>query len=385
MKRTNDIGWNKLSLLLLMVAAVLVGACSDGDSDPTSGPDASMSCLQLDGLTRAGESPARSASGYHAATDNGAVMALLMTDPANEDNPNNFYEFGQFEYTSKGWISTLYAKSVGNPTYHLYGFMPAEADESDVADLYKPLKVESVDQDYSEGITLTLHTSPVSFYDVCVITGVQHYTNDDIVDDNPPAVNIQDGTFGFEMTTSKDHYLRVMTDHIYAGVSFTMKVNATYAALRTIKLRELDLKVSGYSPEIDIPVKANNTGADPIGTIGLTKDVNKKQEISFFRGELTLSAEAQTVGVSGNAVWGYFIPDADVVESLKLVSTYDVYDTKGNLVREGCTAENRLNLAVREMTRGQLKTVNLTVSPTYLYVLSEPDLENPISLIDDDE
>jgi hypothetical protein len=58
-------------------------------------------------------------------------------------------------------------------------------------------------------------------------------------------------------------------------------------------------------------------------------------------------------------------------------TTYNVYDRKGNLIRKDCKAKNVLNLPTGGLTRGQKYTFNLTVNPTYLYVLSDPDLDNP--------
>jgi hypothetical protein len=65
------------------------------------------------------------------------------------------------------------------------------------------------------------------------------------------------------------------------------------------------------------------------------------------------------------------------------VCKYDIYDTNvttghpyGNLVRENCTVTNKLRLP-SGMVRGKKKILTLTVNPTYLYSLSEPDLDNP--------
>ena len=67
--------------------------------------------------------------------------------------------------------------------------------------------------------------------------------------------------------------------------------------------------------------------------------------------------------------------------------TYDIYDTNteghpdGNLIRVNCEATNTipLNLIDRftEAERGKKYTLNLAVKPTYLYVMSDPDLNNP--------
>jgi hypothetical protein len=70
------------------------------------------------------------------------------------------------------------------------------------------------------------------------------------------------------------------------------------------------------------------------------------------------------------------------VSTLILTSLYDVYDTKGNLIRKDCKATNTMELKdllteQTEAKRGWRYQVNLNINPTYLYVLSEPDLDNP--------
>ena len=69
----------------------------------------------------------------------------------------------------------------------------------------------------------------------------------------------------------------------------------------------------------------------------------------------------------------YFAPTLS--ENLTIVTTYDVYDRKGNLIRQNCTATNKL--PDLEANRGQRVLVNLTVNPTYAYVMSDPDMPNP--------
>ena len=75
------------------------------------------------------------------------------------------------------------------------------------------------------------------------------------------------------------------------------------------------------------------------------------------------------------------------VTKIKLISTYDVYDKKGNLTRQNCTATNTINISnlfsgQTETLRGRRYTINLTINPTYLYMLSEPDLNDPTVEID---
>ena len=50
-------------------------------------------------------------------------------------------------------------------------------------------------------------------------------------------------------------------------------------------------------------------------------------------------------------------------------------------IRYGCEAENVINLYglfnIVGSLRGQMFKVTIKVIPTYLYVLSEPDMDNP--------
>ena len=55
------------------------------------------------------------------------------------------------------------------------------------------------------------------------------------------------------------------------------------------------------------------------------------------------------------------------------------------MIREGCKATNKLDArTLRGITlvrAGEIYTIDLLIQPTYLYVLSEPDLDNPTIMI----
>jgi hypothetical protein len=76
------------------------------------------------------------------------------------------------------------------------------------------------------------------------------------------------------------------------------------------------------------------------------------------------------------------------VTTLVLTCVYDIYDTDtskstdGNLVRKDCKATNTIPMKkvfdrFDSAERGRLYTIDLTIEPTYLYVMSERDLNNP--------
>ena len=67
------------------------------------------------------------------------------------------------------------------------------------------------------------------------------------------------------------------------------------------------------------------------------------------------------------------------LQNVTLKTTYDVYDRKGNLVRKDCEVYNNLTSLLSSITpqAGYKYTLNLVVKPTYLYHLSDGDIDNP--------
>ena len=92
--------------------------------------------------------------------------------------------------------------------------------------------------------------------------------------------------------------------------------------------------------------------------------------------------EGLDISVASETIKGYTCCFSLVnSQKLTLVSTYDVYDRKGNLIRQDCTSTNTLpSLENLEAKRGDLLTLNLNVNPTYLYQLSDQDLDNLIEI-----
>ena len=131
---------------------------------------------------------------------------------------------------------------------------------------------------------------------------------------------------------------------------------------------------------VTIQVRPNSTGAYPANDVTWLQNT-EKTTLQFFEHdglELNVDAQPLTLKMDTEDLEKIMVSPA-LSNSLTLVCTYDVYDKQGNLVRQECTAENKLQSVT--LTRGEWRTVNLTVNPTYLYVLSEPDLDNPTVVI----
>ena len=127
-------------------------------------------------------------------------------------------------------------------------------------------------------------------------------------------------------------------------------------------------------------------GSDPISSpITFTGSGEERGTGSFFE-----SADGQELNTEYQIFTAHFVPQG--VTKLVLTSVYDVYDKnpsegyEGNLIRQGCVTTNAIEISElfpteTEARRGRRYTINLTIRPTYLYVLSEPDLDNPTVVV----
>ena len=179
-------------------------------------------------------------------------------------------------------------------------------------------------------------------------------------------------------------------DHIYSCLQFRMQVEDSYSVLRTIKLKKMELRTAKISAtKAVITLTANTTGANPLGNniSWSTPTASTGMSMTLFESEegeaLPSVADATPLLLSGNVSKLRFVFSGNIMpgcdDALSLVCIYDVYDRKGNLVRKDCEATNTLpkSLGISSLKAGERQPIELTVAPTYLGVLSDPDLNNP--------
>ena len=258
-------------------------------------------------------------------------------------------------YTSTGkW--NAYFEVEKNKTFTVYGYMPKTGEMSST--------LEKTD---AGAATLTIsNMKPVTTDDICIITGVKDTDS-----------GLKEGQFSWStpMEEVETYKISLLMDHLYAAAQFRLKIDAEYAKLRTIKLKKMELSTNKESVNAAIELTHNDTGASPISSITYTLSGSSSTSDIYKNDEGTALPTTTAIPLSVNA---YFAPGLS--SNLTLVSTYDVYDSKDNLIRQNCTATNKLpNL---EAIRGQRVLLNMTVNPTYLYVLSDPDLDNPTITIE---
>lgn len=313
-------------------------------------------------------------------------IKAFFTQDGQETKEGIFSYYGQDQNNKDVWrLGGMEIEQAGD--FYLYGFIPSEVSESSSI---------AGNSSFSEGAVLTLNgIKTVTPSDVCVVIGAKNGSADYRENEDYSVTGLQPGSFLVAATASSlqtpgsGNYIFLLFDHLYSAMRFNFTVDATYDALRTIKLRKLEMipysdmnktKVKAkYNATIRL--KSNTTGALPITTATFTGDPTSDDAAfePLFDGEVTLRPGEVTHYL------GCFIPGDTKYFTLR--STYDVYDKKGNLIRQSNVAENYINLqgmlGTAEVLRGHMYSLTLMVSPTYLHVLSDPDLDNPKVIIGD--
>ena len=294
---------------------------------------------------------------------------------------------GHFFKSSGSWRSNVEITDAA--TYYLYGYAPHTTGMScEISSSATP----GDNSAYSEGAVLTIkNISAVTTNDVCVLVGAKNGKDDYKADPLDFSVTgLQPGQFAYDAQTTGPgggNYAFLLFDHLFSALQLRFNVNAEYAALRTIKLKQLRLRTytnpadesTVNTDKYNVTVKLSKTldGSSPIDNITYSSAGSADADgTAFFTSE---TGEELPIEPSYDTFVAHFVPAS--VKKIVLTSTYDVYDWKGNLVRENSEATNIITLGMfsgqTETFRGRRYTVTLTVNPTYLYQLSEDELDNP--------
>ena len=241
-------------------------------------------------------------------------------------------------------------------SYRFYGYAPADAVTASISD------------ESEAGVTMTFPQLPsVSSHDICFVVGVQHMTEAN------GTKNVPLGQFSFTGGAQDHNFINLLMDHLYAGLTLKMTIDENYAQLRTIKIKRLVLQSTKSTAQAQVAMTANTSNANPVQSVTYSSPTGTGRTAIFFESTegVTLNVDNTTTPVSLEAMC-CFVPTLS--NELTLVTTYDVCDKNGNKIAER-SASNKL--PSMNVTRGECITMTLNVNPTYLGVLSDPDLDNP--------
>jgi len=333
MSEKRHIGWLLSSMLMLLLTA-----CSSDSADDTQQEEWEDVRLELRGVTRVGESSGNM----------GDIHVFLSANDGTKSEGSFIY---RNETATHYWTAQNLKVKPGTRTFWLYGYMPAVEGITGEILGERKLKLSGI--------------QPISPHDICIVTGVKVYES---------SVLPLRGTFAFEYKNSDYNdvtVLNLLLEHMLGHVDFKFKIGSRYSQLRKIKVKSLTIKTtskSSISAEINLPANTE----DVVSISYSAEGANKKYETMLLAStapSILLTTSGVSVGSGINVAVG-----TGLSENFVLESEYEVYDLKNKLLSTR-KASNNLSGVLPVM--GQKKEVVLTVEPTYLYQLSDDDLNNP--------
>lgn len=320
------------------------------------------------------------------------IQGYLTTD---ESGAEPFQ--GVFSPTASGlprWTSRMKINEA-NSNYYFYGFLPKRAGNTASIALNTSLTPPVGETlSYKHGATLTINgLSAISADDVCVVVGVKAYNTSAAATDTPPAITAADpradmtNRWGkFDVSIEDDvTNVYLLVDHIYSRLVFNLKVSDKYSKLRTIKVKRMTLMSGDNALNVVKTVRATvNIGATDGTQSPISGDDAHKIQLStetlgqpeppteLFANETT----PLVLTTTAQSVQAFFA--ASSIERFILETTYDVYDATGtDLIREDQTTQNIFSVSGQALESGQQSSFIITVDPTYIYVLADPDVDSP--------
>ena len=399
MRRSDTIVGKVIRLIGLIGLMGLMGACS---SDQVPEPEARIPLEVMPCMTPYEEeyAPTRAwlpPTGFSEieGTESKSI-GIYFTQDTKEPKQGYFV----YSTSTEKWYTSV--ENIQAEPYYQYGYYPHEGGVTcDISSSATP----SDNTSYSTGAVLTLRNQPSATpNDMCVVVGAKNGKAYYKENENYSVTGLVPGDFSYEAAaattgtppTAHGNYVFLLFDHLYSAVRFQFKVDDTYNSLRHIKLKKLELQAFAgdeqypLKTEITVTLKKTTDGIDPIESIVYTPTgtADPKEWSSFFT-----SAEGELVTTSyGTLKDCYFAPRS--ITKLMLKSTYDIYDTnatnehpEGNLIRKDSEAENEIDInklffPEPVALRSKRYTIRLTIQPTYLYMMSDPDLDNPSLTLD---
>lgn len=291
--------------------------------------------------------------------------------------------------------------------YYLYGYMPYDAGNVTI----------EPNGTYANGAIMTFTgLNAAMTKDLCIVTAAKDATREkapEWTEQNPKYTYklgngldwLPPGDFKCNIKAGEGaNTLFFLFDHLYAALRLRFRIHETYNELRDIVIKRLELEsykneaCTELMPKLKttITLLANTTGASPIvGDVVFEEDPSsgKMEKILIYdkpdaswanrtEGDKTVNDRLPCLDNNNQPVYkddlGY-VPKSGGENYYKLTTTYDIYDTNGNLIRKNQTAVNVLNpkalFAQPQLQRGYMYTLRITIAPTFLYLMSDDDLE----------
>lgn len=333
---------------------------------------------------------------YPLSLENEPTIGIFMTqgDVPMTDISGKFV-YRRDELTKEPrWISDIAVED--GTVYNIFGYMSANNKSWD-ADI-------DPNGTYNNGAIMKLQNlNVVTASDVSAVVGILKGNMDDsghpdvmreTIDSkgkNYGSVTKESylGSYNFVGEKNKN-FIYLWLDHLYTCINFELNMDDEYGELRIIKLKQVNLTVSAVKM-YDVTVTLGTDNYNPITSVtyvpteGAATDTTSAVLFKNVEGkEIPKVSEGTRLNVPG-----YFAPVASFTgdtQTMEVTFTYDLYTVNSNgekkLEAAGRTAKNTIKIGEllkgKTLDRGKIFTVRATVQPSYLYVLADEDLNNPV-------
>lgn len=244
--------------------------------------------------------------------------------------------------------------------YYMFGYMPAGFCTAE----------PTVQQTSATSATMTFTDLPtVTNEDFCIIVGAK--------EGKTPLGIADQGSFIYHApeNTSNGYYVSLLADHLYASVEFRVTIDHDYNVLRKVMLTKMTLKSSAAGKTLldtQITLTMNDQGAHPIATNPVnTLKTEGIAQFDLYNNtdgvELSPTVAQSFTGCFAEGLGG----------DLSIECQYDIYDRVSGALNkiETRTVVNGLKSLLQNQRRGRKKVINMKVDPTYLYQLSDGDVD----------
>lgn len=349
----------------MMAVALLMAACAE-DNPLEVRPDGKVrvnvgceSQTEVQVGTRAGYTT------FGGADYNGVQLGVIAWLTGTQDYDQGFATYSySYSNGSGNWTSNVY---LAKQTYNVYGYMPHNGEANSIL---PDLGNEATPSTFAMKWTgqPTFATKPV-----LASVGSARST----------ASSVTDGSFEVDVDqVGQEEKINFRMNHLLAKLNLQFYLPEPYADKRQIKVTQVTLSGGqGVADRYDITCSYAANGA-------LTTTYTPMQGASTSGNTYPYKDVAGLLLKTAKQLFGtyYFVPDAVNRSSSNLMTltvTYNVYDKNGILTREHQTATNarialhKVNNVAQATQVAHAYTVSVQVVPSYLYVLSDGDMQNP--------
>ena len=320
--------------------------------------------------------------------DHSNMLVFMAKSKENPSSSDVLSRLCSFSSANADWQANVTITDVTSK-YNIFGFMPIDIENSSDNVSISRLPSKS---NYDAGAQMTIRGLKVlTLSDPCVIVGV---TEPDANNNYNLKQRWGKFDFTFKQNTTGDvtDYMSILVDHIYSRFNFTIKIDADYAQMRTIRVTKMTLEALSddgtktlRSVDATVSITANTTNTNPITGISFSRNTGERSVTIFDKTTTTNTDYTNGIVLAKEKTdfqdVGYCLAPCNQ-RWFRLTTEYEVLDRTGKLIRTN-TVPNTFNTAnfkekvINSTTPGLDHTIQIIVNPTYLYVLTDSDLDNP--------